>query len=147
MMRRIVDMVVGFLIVACAAAAYGAATVTQAQFAAALGKKYGVCDGSNVKACIEALTKAGIEPPGGWQPDQPINCMDLTDSAILAAKDGKLSLTPQRAVDLLAATCTDVGLSGRDVYATAYTAAGYYFPPTIPGGGGVGGGVVLSPAK
>ncbi|MGQ9653922.1 MAG: hypothetical protein ACUVXD_07630 [Thermodesulfobacteriota bacterium] len=116
------------------------APVTQGQLAGELGKRLGVCDGG--PACVEALRALGIEPPGGWQPGKPVSAVDLadlTDDVILAAKEGKIPFTPQRAVDLLAAACIDLGLMTWDVYVTAYGALGYYFPPQIPPGAGSGG--------
>ncbi len=122
------------------------APVTQGQLAGELGKRLGVCDGG--AACVEALRAMGIEPPGGWQPGKPVSASDLadlTEDVILAAKEGRVPFTPQRAVDLLAAACIDLGLMTWDVYVTAYGALGYYFPPQIPPGAGSGG--VGSPSR
>jgi hypothetical protein len=122
------------------------APVTQGRLAAELGKRLGLCDGG--AACIDALRAVGIEPPGGWRPDQPVTdaiLSDLTEDVILAAKEGRIPFTPQRAVDLLAAACIDLGLAGLDVYVTGYAFLGYYFPPQVPPGAGSGG--VASPSR
>lgn len=136
-----------------------ASAVTQGEYAVELAKRFNdicgcrpsVCDGSDPSACAEGLARLGIEPPGGWRLSDPMtdsDIADVTDDVILAAKDGKLgTCTPQRAVDMVAATSIALGLSGRDVYLTAYQRLGYYFPPTIPSVGGSGGGTVVSPSQ
>jgi hypothetical protein len=118
---------------------------TQADFAVALGKRLGLCDGTDAYDCINALKAAGIECPDGWRPDQPMTCAcvsDLTDDVIVWAKPDSIPLMPQRAVDLLAATALDLGLCVKEIYVAAYDRLGYYFPPSIPALGGSSGGFV-----
>ena len=157
-MRRLLlllSMGVVFLVWTALGSAFAA--TTQGQLAADLGQRLGACDGNIAKACdgknpvacIAALRAAGIEPPGGWKPGQPVNSADLadlTEDLIEASKAGKISCTPQQAVNALANVSAAAGLGVWDIVAAA-AGLGYYFPPTPPGGGGGGGGVVVSPSK
>jgi hypothetical protein len=105
-------------------------------------------DGVDINVLFLNLAGAGIEPPGGWNPEAPMTqeaIADITDDVILAAREGLIACDPQRGVDLIAATTTELGLGGEPVYATAYDRLGYYFPPSVPSGGG--GGSILSPSE
>ena len=125
--------------------------VTQLEYAAALGMKFseaGVLpwDGVDINVLFLNLAGAGIEPPGGWNPEAPMTpeaISDITDDVIVAAREGKIACDPQRGVDLVAATTTELGIGGEPVYTAAYDRLGYYFPPSVPSGGG-GGSIVLS---
>ena len=75
--------------------------VTQGQYASVLGEKLGPCDGTDAVACSKALEEVGVEPPGGWQLDQPLSDADVTSIAedvCLAARGGKVPIMPRLAV-------------------------------------------------
>jgi hypothetical protein len=117
--------------------------VTHKEFAVELAKQLEecqkpICDYSDPPDCMQALKALGVEPPGGWRPDDIItedDIGDLTNDLILAAKDKKILCTPQRVVDLLAVVVIKFGMRGYVVYKIAYGTLGFYFPPEETRGG------------
>ncbi len=154
MRRWLLTALAGALVAAWSGVGDGAAPVTQGQLVVALAKRLSACGTAPCKdndpsGCAQTLKSLGLEPPGGWRLDQVVTeaaLTDLTDDVIGAAKEGRMACTPQRAVDLMAAAAIDVGLGGRDVYLSAYTTMGFYFPPSSPVGGG-GSAISVSPSR
>jgi hypothetical protein len=148
-------LMIGFLclsILSLTEISVGARVITQGAYAQVLCKwlfRDGVRmagDGTDMKASVLALATLGIEAQESWQADQPISDSDIAvivKSVIMSTRSRHISCTPERGVDLVAATSIELGLSGRDVYLMAFPIMGWTWSPFVPRSGGtVRGGTI-----
>jgi len=157
MRRRILIVgLVSLCLVVWSEVSRGADVVTYGSYAMVLCKwlyrdgMEAVGDGSDVDQSMEALSSIGVSPSHPWEADLPISDSDIAkilNAMITAAKRIRIPCTPERAVDLVAATSIELGLSGRDIYFTAYQIMGWSWSPFTPGPGGTLSGGTLPPVE
>jgi hypothetical protein len=146
MNRRILLIcVVGLTLLTWVGTARGVDRVTHGAYASVLckwmyreGAKQ-VGDGTDVPQSMKALSSVGIEPKASsWGAEWPMSDADIANvlkGMIKVTKAIKIPITPERGVDLVAATSIELGLSGRDVYLMALPMMGWTWSPYMPRGG------------